>query len=103
MRLLRFPNPVNETSARLTAAGVVAVAFVAIAARQPWLVVGYLRTSAGVTERDGISAFFVLFLLLYIAISIALVTALVQWPRRSRREGPPPAPEPRAGGATDVA
>lgn len=32
-----FPNPVNETSARIVAAGVVAMATVAVAADQPWL------------------------------------------------------------------
>lgn len=38
-----FPNPVNEVSARLVAAGVVLMALTAIAARQPWitLVIAY--------------------------------------------------------------
>jgi hypothetical protein len=35
--LLSFPNPVNETSARLVAAGVAALAVVAIALEQGWL------------------------------------------------------------------
>jgi hypothetical protein len=35
--LLRFPNPVDDVSARLVAAGVVAMAAAALASRQPWL------------------------------------------------------------------
>ncbi|HEX4539780.1 MAG TPA: DUF4395 domain-containing protein [Acidimicrobiales bacterium] len=35
--LFSFPNPVNEVSARLVAAGVVVMTVVAIAADQPWL------------------------------------------------------------------
>lgn len=35
--LISFPNPVNETSARVVAAGVVAMAGTAVAADQPWL------------------------------------------------------------------
>ena len=35
--LFSFPNPVNEVSARLVAAGVVVITVVAIAADQPWL------------------------------------------------------------------
>jgi hypothetical protein len=35
--LFRFPDPVNEVSARLVAAGVVAMASAALALRQPWL------------------------------------------------------------------
>ncbi len=66
--------------------------------RQPWLVVGYLRTSEGVTERSGIGVFFVLFTILYIVISIGLVTALIQWPR-GPHEGDEPVPE----GTPDVA
>ena len=38
-RLLDFPNPVNEVSARLVAGGVVVLCIVAIALAQPWLVV----------------------------------------------------------------
>src|SRR5215467_2803710 len=37
-RLFSFPNPVNEVSARLVAAGVVVMALVAIVFRQPWLI-----------------------------------------------------------------
>ena len=37
--LLSFPNPVNETSARIVAGGVVAMAATAVAADQPWLMV----------------------------------------------------------------
>ncbi len=37
--LLSFPNPVNETSARLVAGGVVAMAGTAVATDQPWLMV----------------------------------------------------------------
>lgn len=36
-RLFSFPNPVNETSARVVASGVVAMATTAAAADQPWL------------------------------------------------------------------
>jgi hypothetical protein len=39
MALFSFPNPVNEVSARLVAAGVVVMSVVAIAADQPWLTV----------------------------------------------------------------
>ena len=35
--LFSFPNPVNEVSARLVAAGVVVMCVVAIATDQPWL------------------------------------------------------------------
>lgn len=35
--LFRFPNPVNEVSARLVAAGVVVIALVILVGRQPWL------------------------------------------------------------------
>jgi hypothetical protein len=38
-RLLGFPNPVNEVSARLVAAGVVIMSVVAIVLDQPWLIV----------------------------------------------------------------
>lgn len=37
--VFRFPNPVNEVSARLVAGGVVAMALVALAGRQMWLLV----------------------------------------------------------------
>jgi hypothetical protein len=37
MALLSFPNPVNEVSARLVAAGVVVLAAATIALDQPWL------------------------------------------------------------------
>jgi hypothetical protein len=37
--LFRFPNPVNETSARLVAAGVVAQAVLFLAVRQWWLLI----------------------------------------------------------------
>jgi hypothetical protein len=36
-KMLDFPNPVNETSARLVAGGVVAMAVTTVAADQPWL------------------------------------------------------------------
>jgi hypothetical protein len=38
-RLLRFPDPVNEVSARLVAAGVVVMAALTLGLRQPWLLV----------------------------------------------------------------
>jgi cytochrome d ubiquinol oxidase subunit I len=56
--------------------------FVTEFGRQPWVVRGFLRTSEGVTDREGIDVFFILFTLLYIAISVALVVALLRWPRR---------------------
>jgi hypothetical protein len=34
-----FPNPVNDVAARTVASGVVAMAVVAVAARQPWLTI----------------------------------------------------------------
>jgi len=37
--LFSFPNPVNDVAARTVAAGVVAMAVVAVAARQPWLTI----------------------------------------------------------------
>lgn len=37
--LFRFPNPVNEVSARLVAAGVVALSVLTVALDQPWLLV----------------------------------------------------------------
>jgi Domain of unknown function (DUF4395) len=37
MRLPAFPNPVNETSARVVAGGVVAMSVATVAANQPWL------------------------------------------------------------------
>jgi hypothetical protein len=36
-KLFAFPNPVNEVSARLVAGGVVLLALVILAGRQPWL------------------------------------------------------------------
>ena len=38
-RFFDFPNPVNETSARVVATGVVAMAATAVVADQPWLTV----------------------------------------------------------------
>jgi hypothetical protein len=38
-RLLRFPDPVNDVSARLVAAGVVVMAALTLGLRQPWLLV----------------------------------------------------------------
>lgn len=37
MSLFEFPNPVNETSARVVASGVVAMATTSAVARQPWI------------------------------------------------------------------
>jgi Domain of unknown function (DUF4395) len=36
-RFFTFPNPVNNAAARLVASGVIVMAVVAIAARQPWI------------------------------------------------------------------
>lgn len=38
-RLFSFPNPVDDVAARTVASGVVAMAGIAIAARQPWLTI----------------------------------------------------------------
>lgn len=57
--------------------------FVTEFGRQPWVVRGYLRTSQGATERDGIEVFFVLFTLLYVIVSAGLIWALLHWPRGS--------------------
>lgn len=61
--------------------------FVTELGRQPWLVRGYFRTSAGVTDQGGIEVFFVLFTLLYIVILIGLGIALLRWPRAGRDRG----------------
>ena len=71
--------------------------FVTELGRQPWLVRGYFRTSQGVTERQGIEVFFVLFTLLYIVISVGLITALIRWPRKGDEEPGPQAEESDAG------
>jgi hypothetical protein len=39
-RLFSFPNPVNEVSARLVAAGVVILGIATLAADQPWILAG---------------------------------------------------------------
>jgi uncharacterized protein DUF4395 len=48
--LFSFPDPVNETSARLVAAGVLVVAAVTVAFQQPWLIAvlayGFLARAA---------------------------------------------------------
>ncbi|GBD22672.1 Putative cytochrome bd menaquinol oxidase subunit I [bacterium HR29] len=62
--------------------------FVTEFGRQPWVVYGYLRTSEGVTEQDGILGFFILFTALYVVISIALVTALLRWPHNGPKREP---------------
>ncbi len=83
--------PGRALSAALVASGFLAFAalqtgwFVTEFGRQPWVVYGYLRTADGVTEREGILGFFILFTLLYIVISVALVVALVKWPHGPRR------------------
>ena len=57
--LFRFPNPVNEVSARLVAGGVVVIALVALVGRQPWLLVPlvghqhFLRGIAGINKAGG--------------------------------------------------
>ena len=54
MRLFQFPNPVNETSARIVAAGVVAMALAFLILREGWILVpltyGFLaRVATGPT------------------------------------------------------
>lgn len=74
--------------------------FVTELGRQPWLVRGYFRTAEGVTDRSGIQVFFVLFTLLYVAISAGLVAALVRWPHGPvQREA---SPTGDTGGASHV-
>jgi len=69
--------------------------FVTELGRQPWLVHGYFRTAEGVTDRNGIQVFFVIFTLLYIVISVGLIIALIRWPRAASPEVSPGAgPEP---------
>jgi len=62
--------------------------FVTEFGRQPWVVRGYLRTADGVTSREGIDIFFVLFTLLYVIISAGLVAALLRWPHRPATADP---------------
>ena len=69
--------------------------------RQPWLVRGYLRTSEGVTNAWH-RVFFVLFTILYIVISVGLVTALIQWPRGGVQGGEGDAAKPTTEGRPDV-
>ena len=72
--------------------------------RQPWVVRGYLRTSEGVTERDGIQAFFVIFIVLYAVLAVALVGVLLRWQRRgSPGSGGRRVSEPGRGGTSHVA
>ncbi len=66
--------------------------FVTEFGRQPWVVSGYLRTSEGVTEQQGILAFFVAFTVLYVVIGAALIVALVKWPHGPRVSAAPGSP-----------
>lgn len=59
--------------------------------RQPWVVKGYLRVSEGVTTRAAITPIFVLFLLVYVALTAGLLWLLFRGPslfgrRRPREE-----------------
>ncbi|MCK9519843.1 MAG: cytochrome ubiquinol oxidase subunit I, partial [Dehalococcoidia bacterium] len=72
--------------------------------RQPWVVYGFMRTSEGATERDGIQVFFWLFTALYVVISVALVWTLLKWPRGKPGGDVPAAARGREGReAADVA
>jgi len=46
--------------------------------RQPWVVVGYLRVSEGVTTQSGIPEAFFLFLLVYLALTAGLLWLLLR-------------------------
>lgn len=70
--------------------------FVTEFGRQPWVVRGFLRTSESVTDRSGIDLFFVLFALIYVALAVTLVVALIKWPRERGETTPTPAAKPPA-------
>jgi cytochrome d ubiquinol oxidase subunit I len=53
--------------------------------RQPWIVKGYMRVSEGATPNAGIGIVFIIFLLLYIALTIALLKLLLR-PSAGRKE-----------------
>ncbi len=74
--------------------------FVTEFGRQPWVVRGFLRTADGATTEPGIDVFFVLFTLVYVAITAGLAFALVKWPRPGgAAPRPPGAAEAMSGGA----
>jgi cytochrome d ubiquinol oxidase subunit I len=54
--------------------------------RQPWVVHGFLRTEDAATDREGILPFFILFTALYVVILVALIVALLKWPRGDHTE-----------------
>jgi cytochrome d ubiquinol oxidase subunit I len=53
--------------------------------RQPWIVHGYMRVSEGATPSAGIGIVFIVFLLLYIALTVALLRLLLR-PSPGRKE-----------------
>ena len=62
--------------------------------RQPWVVQGYMRVSEGVTPREGIALVFLVFIAVYVALTIGLLWLLL---RRPRAEGPGPVGTARTG------
>jgi cytochrome d ubiquinol oxidase subunit I len=55
--------------------------------RQPWLAVGYMRLAEGVTPRGGIGEIFLVFLAVYVALTIGLLRLLLAG-GRPRTEAP---------------
>jgi cytochrome d ubiquinol oxidase subunit I len=49
--------------------------------RQPWVIVGYLRTAAAVTPAPGLRASFLVFSLVYVLLAFALVRLLLRLAR----------------------
>jgi cytochrome d ubiquinol oxidase subunit I len=96
---------INPSKAQLLAiAATLPLGFIAIEAgwfvtefgRQPWIIWQIMRTSEGVTPREGIFAVFLVFVLVYLAISAGLMLLLYRsrerhpqigdWTRQVRRE-----------------
>ena len=56
--------------------------------RQPWVVVGYMKVSEGVTTRSGITAVFGAFMLVYLVLTAGLLWLLLRRPRPARTGTP---------------
>jgi cytochrome bd ubiquinol oxidase subunit I len=52
--------------------------------RQPWVVVGYQRVSEGVTPREGVGVVFLVFVLVYLALTAGLLWLLLRGPLAPR-------------------
>jgi cytochrome d ubiquinol oxidase subunit I len=59
--------------------------------RQPWIVQGYMRVAEGATPSAGIDVVFLVFLLVYIALTVGLLKMLL-WPSPGKKKE-----EPHAG------